>query len=308
MARKKAVLNTNAVPSGLSGGIIAEFIIFIILQGGDLGCDYGVYLEAMQSRNTFEGYRSRGSPARNLSSSPIEYCSTSNFPKTTLNEKIDLYGNVLNIYYTFTVLATILFVLHFCLWVALMVMSATEASFLEDHWDAYAKAKLGFTLAANFVQDIPCSTMAVELFLLRRGAEGLFCWQCSLDASCTTPDYLDKLLATSGQRLTLLVMAISTTTLWKSISSFFRWSRVDQCDVFIIRACASLFAGFLYACFIMTPCMTILKYRYFALPGITPGLMASIVDKLFIFGALIWCLVLMAVCCCPCLQLIKLAQ
>ena len=307
MARKAAEKNTNALPTGLSTGIIFEFVIFVLLQGADLGCDYGVYAEAAQSKETFAKYRD-SAVVRNLSSAPIEYCTTSTFPEKKLTQKLEAFDTALGIYYVFTVLATILFVAHFILWVGFMALSATEGSFLEDHWHIYVKAKVGFTLAANLLQDVPCSTLAIELFLLRRGTDGLFCWLCSLDKSCTSTDYLDTLLSTSGQRLALLILAISITTLWKAISSFFRWSRAEQCDVFVIRAPASLFAGFLYACFIMTPAMAILKYRYYALPGIQAGFISSIIDKLFIFGALMWCLVLVTVCCCPCLQLIKLAQ
>lgn len=316
MARKVVQKNQNAVPGGFNMGIVVEFIIFLLLQGFDIYCNYGVYFESSKSSATYEEFASllvsnnatEKAAGRNLTVLPLEFCSSSTFDTKKTNELLDQYGTTLEIYLTFTIVATIIFCLHFLLWVSTIAFSLTTADFLQENWDILVKGKIVFTLAANFLQDIPCSTIAIELYLLRRGTGGLICWQCSVDPECKTVDYLETLLAPSSQALTLLILAICLTTLWKAISSFFRWSRADECDVFIIRATTSLFAGFLYACIIMTPAMTILKYRYFTLPGVTPGFLADLVDKLFIIGALFWSIGILTVCCCPLLRLIRLAQ
>ena len=316
MARKVVKKNHNAVPGGFNSGILVEFFIFLLLQGFDVYCNYGVYFESSKSLATYEELASllvsnnstEKAEGRNLTGLPLEFCSSSTFkPKKTI-EVIEQYGTTVDIYLTFTVVATIIFSLHFLLWVVTITFSLMEADFLQENWEILVKGKIVFTLAANFLQDIPCSTIAIELYLLRRGSNGLICWQCSVDPECKSGDYLETLLAPSSGALTLLILAICLTTLWKAISSFFRWSRVDECDVFIIRATTSLFAGFLYASVIMTPAMTILKYRYFTLPGVTPGFLADLVDKLFIIGALFWAVGILAVCCCPLLSLIRLAQ
>lgn len=316
MVRKAAKKDQNPVPGGFNYGLLVEFIIFLILQGFDVYCNYGVYLESSNSLASYEDlstslYGSNTTKARgglNLTRSPLGFCSSSTFNQKKTIELFEQFGQTLDIYFGFTVLATIIFCLHFLLWVATLIFSLMEADFLQENWDILVKGKIGFTLAANFVQDIPCSTIAIELYLLRRGTNGLICWRCSLDPLCTTEDYLETLLGPSSNALFLLIVAICLTTLWKAISSFFRWSRAEQCDVFIIRATTSLFAGFLYACIIMTPAMTILKYRYFTLPGVTPGFISDLIDKLFIIGALFWSVGILTVCCCPLLRLIRLAQ
>lgn len=306
----------NAVPGGFNYGILVEFIIFLILQGFDIYCNYGVYFESSKALVTYDDLSASiltsntTEPNRgfNLTVSPLGFCSSSTFkPKKTI-ELFEQYEQTLDIYFSFTIIATIIFSLHFLLWVVTLACSLMEADFLQDNWDVLVNGKIIFTLAANFVQDIPCSTVGIELYLLRRGTTGLICWQCSMDPKCTSVHYLETLLAPSSSALTLLILAICLTTLWKAISSFFRWSRVDQCDVFIIRSTTSLFAGFLYACIIMTPAMTILKYRYFTLPGVTPGFVSAVIDKLFIIGALFWSVGILTVCCCPLLRLIRLAQ
>lgn len=316
MARKAAKKDQNAVPGGFNYGILVEFFIFLALQGFDIYCNYGVYFESSNSLAAYDDISasllaSNSTEPRggvNLTVRPLGFCSSSTFKPKKTTELLEQYEQTLEIYFAFTIIATIIFSLHFLLWVATLAFSLMEADFLQENWDVLVNGKIAFTLAANFVQDIPCSTIGIELYLLRRGTNGLICWQCSLDPKCTSVDYLEALLAPSSQALSLLIVAICLTTLWKAISSFFRWSRVDQCDVFIIRSTTSLFAGFLYACIIMTPAMTILKYRYFTLPGVTAGFIADLVDKLFIIGALFWSVGILTVCCCPLLRLIRLAQ
>lgn len=316
MARKVVQKNQNAVPGGFNSGILVEFLIFLVLQGFDVYCTYGVYLEASNALVNYEEFVSHLTSSnstqkeggRNLSALPLEFCSSSTFKPQKMIELFEQYETTVDIYLTFTIIATINFSLHFLLWVVTIGFSLMEAEFLQENWDILVKGKIVFTMAANFIQDIPCSTIAIELYLLRRGTSGLICWQCSVDPDCESLEYLETLLAPSTQALTLLILAICLTTLWKAISSFFRWSRADECDVFIIRATTSLFAGFLYACIIMTPAMTILKYRFFTLPGVTPGFLADLVDKLFIIGALFWSVGILTVCCCPLLRLIRLAQ
>ena len=316
MARKAAKKNQNAVPGGYNYGILVEFFIFLALQGFDIYCNYGVYFESSKSLDIYDDFSAALLVANdtqpkggiNLTVRPLSFCSSSTFNKKKTIELFEQYEQTLEIYFAFTIIATIIFCLHFLLWVITLTFSLMEADFLQENWEILVNGKIAFTLAANFVQDIPCSTIGIELYLLRRGTNGLICWQCSMDPKCTSVDYLETLLAPSSQALSLLIVAICLTTLWKAISSFFRWSRVDQCDVFIIRATTSLFAGFLYACIIMTPAMTILKYRYFTLPGVTAGFISDLVDKLFIIGALFWSVGILTVCCCPLLRLIRLAQ
>jgi len=129
-----------------------------------------------------------------------------------------------------------------------------------------------------------------------------------MDVTCLHTARVEELMSPSTSRLVVLVMGIILATMWKSISFFFRWSRLDECELFLIRAATSLFAGFMYTCIIMTPMFTIMKYQYFVLPGVQPGLLASIIDKVFIVGVLFWGIGILGICCCPLLKLIRLAS
>lgn len=288
-----------------------EFVIFLILQGFDLYCNYAVFLGAQEDGKTYSDV-AKIDPSilqqKNYTKKPTSYCTREEFDKKAITETREKFNMILEVYFVFVVVSTIIFSLHFILWVTTIVFSFLQPDFLQEHWDILVKGKIGFTLAANFVQDIPCSMLAMELYLLRRGSRGLICWQCAMDIDCVNTAHVEELMAPSTSSLSLLLFAITISTLWKAISSFFRWSRVDECNVFIIRSTTSLFAGFLYACIILTPMFAILKYEFFILPGVEPGLIGSIVDKVFIVGVLFWAIGILGVCCCPLLRLIRLAD
>lgn len=321
-AHKKAVIPTG---EGVNRGIIAEFIIFLVFQGFDLYACAGVFVESRDALHTYETLKALNKtvkvsmhqnssfklqPTTSIIASKL--CTSDGvldgFSAKKIAELVDIYHMGFSVYTFFFSLACGIFILHFVYWVALLVMSTLEANFLQEYWHWTVKIKLCFTLAASFLQDIPVSTLTMELYLLRRGNAGLICWQCSLDPKCVNDDYIENLLSKSTSAMSLLVVAITFTTLWKGISGFFRWARDEHCDVFILRALASIFAGFIYMTVILTPCMTILKYRYYTLPGVTPGFIAAVIDRVFIIGALLWSIGILAVCCCPLLSLIKLAQ
>jgi hypothetical protein len=310
MGRKKAAKKQNVVPVGFNKGVFMEFIIFLVLQGFDVYCNFAVFLNCKDDAKTYDDI-SKVDPSialqKNYTNKPTSYCTRGEFETKPITELREKFNGILEVYFTFVVVSSIIFSLHFMLWVTTITFSILVPDFLQEHWDVLVKGKVGFTLAANFVQDIPCSMLAMELYLLRRGSDGLVCWQCAMDLTCLTTSNVETLLAPSTSLLSLLIVAVTISTLWKAISSFFRWSRVDECDVFIIRAATALFAGFLYACIILTPMLAILKYEFFKLPGVEPGLVGAIVDKVFIVGALFWAVGILGVCCCPLLRLIRLA-
>ena len=324
MARKAAQKAVIPTGEGVNKGIIAEFIFFLIFQGFDFYAVIGVFSESRSALSTYRALEALNKTAQvsqtgNVlqttpasSTSPLLLCTSEGvydaFSARKIGQHIDSYEFGLNVFLFFFVITCGLFNLHFLYWVALLVMSSLEANFLQEHWHWTVRAKLCFTVGASFLQDIPISTITMELYLLRRGNSGLICWQCALDPKCTNNDYIGELSSQSTRAMAILVIAICIITLWKGISGFFRWARDEHCDIFPIRALASIFAGFIYMTIILTPCMTILKYRYFNLPGVTRGFIADVIDRFFIVGAMIWSVGILAVCCCPLLNLIKLAQ
>lgn len=311
MARKAAAKKANVVPTGFNKGVFAEFIIFVFLQGFNLYAVFSVLGDATSDAARYDKLATLdpGIPQRkNYTSKPTSYCSQEPFDPQKLADTRKAYTAMIEAYSAFVVIASLIFSFHFLLWVFTIVFSYLIPDFLQEHWTLLVRGKVAFTLAANFLQDIPCSVIATQLFLLRRGASGLICWDCAMDLNCLHTARVEELMSPSNSKITVLAMGIILATMWKAVSSFFRWSRLDECELFLIRAATSLFAGFLYTCFIITPMFAIMKYQYYILPGIQPGLLASIIDKVFIVGVLFWAVGILGVCCCPLLKLIRLAS
>lgn len=311
MSRKQAKQKANVVPVGFNKGVFAEFVIFIFLQGFNLYAVWALLSDAVKDGERYEQIAKLDPtlPSRkNYTSKPTSYCTQEPFDQKKITDTRISYNGMIEAYFAFVVISALIFSCHFVLWVVTIVFSYLIPDFLQEHWTALVRGKLAFTLAANFVQDIPCSVIATQLYLLRRGASGLICWECAMDIHCLHTARVEELMSPSTSRITVLVMGIILATMWKSISFFFRWSRLDECELFLIRAATSLFAGFLYTCIIMTPMFTIMKYQYFVLPGVQPGLLASIIDKVFIVGVLFWAIGILGICCCPLLKLIRLAS
>lgn len=311
MSRKAASKKANIVPTGFNKGVFAEFVIFLFLQGFNLYAVWSVLSDAVNDNERYDktAKLDPSIPSRkNYTSKPTGYCSQEPFDQKQITDTRNSYIGMIEAYFAFVVIAALIFSFHFLLWVFTLVFSYLIPDFLQEHWTLLVRGKAMFTLAANFVQDIPCSVIATQLFLLRRGAMGLICWECAMDLTCLHTARVEELMAPSSSKLTVLVLGVILATMWKSISFFFRWSRLDECELFLIRAATSLFAGFLYMCIIVTPMFAIMKYQYFILPGIQPGLLASIIDKVFIVGVLFWAIGILGVCCCPLLKLIRLAS
>ena len=168
--------------------------------------------------------------------------------------------------------------------------------------------KVYFLIAASLLQDIPLSAISAELFSVQQGGQGLVCWSCKVSGSCQDVKQLEARLNRSTVAMWLNLAAIGLTSLWKGISSFYRWSRVNYCEAFYFRACTAVFAGGLFFIVILTPAMTVLQYRYFIKPDVSGGLLKDIIDRVYIIGAIVWVLVLAVIFCCPLLNLIRVTQ
>ena len=294
----------------LRKGLVWEMIFFMFLQGMDVGAAFGIYLEGMQASSiygniiNYKNSTNETSPYRPAKS--IGYCTTTEWDMEKVHELYDLYGLVLNIYMFFLGIAGLIFFLHFCMWVVAILLSLTKIDFITEQMPKVVTGKIIFSLCESFIHDIPISCIAIELYLLRRGSQGLVCYLCSHSPTCNKADHIDDLLSGSSGKLSFLLFAIGLTTTWKGLTSMFRFSRTGVIDIFIIRAVVSLFAAGIYIIVILTPAMVLLKYRYYTLPGVNGGFFADIIDRVMIIGALLWIILLMGGCCCPLMSMIKL--
>lgn len=294
----------------LRKGLVWEMIFFMFLQGMDVGAAFNIWLEGTKAYTEYGKFINYKNTTNQTTPRPkpkaVSYCTTTEWDMEKLQELYSLYDVVLKIYMFFLAIAGLIFFLHFCMWIVAIILSLTKIDFITEQMPKVVTGKIIFSVAESFLHDIPISCIAIELYLLRRGSNGLICYVCTHSPTCTKADHLDDLLSDSAGKLSFLLFAIALTSTWKGLTSMFRFSRTDVIDIFIIRAVVSLFASGIYNIVILTPAMVLLKYRYYTLPGVTKGFFSDIIDRVMIIGALLWLIVIMGGCCCPLMSIIKL--
>ena len=293
--------------AGINKGLLAEFIIFLLLQGFDLFSNTWVLSESVGVQNRLQKYE--GYPnVSTLNNSVPDFCVGVEWAKEKIAREIDHFSSVIYLYSFFLAVTVCIFTLHLLAWLYTLQLSFRSRRFNENTQETLIKMKVYFLIAASLLEDIPLSAISAELFSSQQGQQGLVCWGCKVSGLCHDIKQLESRLSRSTVAMWLNLTAIGLTSLWKGISSFYRWSRVDYCEAFYIRACTAVFAGGMFSIVILTPAMTVLKYRYFVQPGITGGLLEDIIDRIYIIGAIFWVLVLAVIFCCPLLNFIRVTQ
>lgn len=299
--------NNGTRIAGVNKGLLAEFVIFLLLQGFDLISNTWVLNESIGVQNRVEKYEIYPNVST-LNNSVPDFCVGVQWSEEKITKEIDHFSSVVYVYCFFLVVTVCIFTLHLLAWLYTLQLSFRSRRFNANTQETLIKMKVYFLIAASVLQDIPLSAISAELFSLQQGEQGLVCWSCKVSGLCYDIKQLEHRLSRSAVALWLNLAAIGLTSLWKGISSFYRWSRVDYCEAFYIRACTAVFAGSLYSIVILTPAMTVLKYRYFVRPGISGGLLEDVIDRIYIIGAIFWVLVLAVIFCCPLLNLIRVTQ
>ena len=293
--------------AGVNKGLLAEFIIFLLLQGFDLFSNSWVLNESLGVVSRVKEYENYPNVSA-INNSVPSLCVSVQWSKDEITKQVDHFSSVMYVYCFFLALSACIFTLHLLAWLYTLQLSLRSRRFNANTQETLIKMKVYFLIAASILQDIPLSAISAELFALQQGQEGLVCWFCKVSGLCQEQEQLASRLSRSTTAVWLNFAAIGLTSLWKGISSFYRWSRVDNCEAFYFRACTAVFAGFLYSIVILTPAMTVLRYRYFVRPGVTGGLLKDAIDRVYVIGAIFWVLVLLVIFCCPLLNLIRVAQ
>ena len=293
--------------AGVNKGLLAEFIIFLLLQGFDMFSNTWVLSDSIGVLNRVGKYEMYPNVST-LNNSVPDFCVEVQWSTEKITKEIDHFASIVYVYCFFLAVTTCIFTLHLLAWLYTLQLSFRSRRFNANTQVTLIKMKVYFLIAASLLEDIPLSAISAELFSLQQGQQGLVCWSCKVTGLCQDLKKLQSRLNRSTVALLLNVAAIGLTSLWKGISSFYRWSRVDYCEAFYIRACTAVFAGGLYSIVILTPAMTVLKYRYFVRPGISGGLLEDTIDRVYFLGAMFWVLVLAVIFCCPLLNFIRVTQ
>ncbi|XP_031568051.1 uncharacterized protein LOC116302809 [Actinia tenebrosa] len=292
----------------LNKGLLAEFIIFLISQGFDFFTNCWVLVQVFQVLDKARFYQSYHNVTALNFTTPGICSSNEGWEREEIDVKVKHFYDVVIVYCVFVSLTSLFITLQLMSWLYTLYLSTEKREIGKKGREILVKMKLVFLAAASFLEDIPLSSLTAELFAVQQGARGVTCWLCSVTNSCPDNKTLLDLLDSSQQVLILNACAISVTSLWKGISSFYRWSRIPNCEAFFIRACTSLFVGGLFVIVILTPAMTVLTYRYYSLPGVSGGLVKDLIDRVYVIGVIFWIAVLAVMCCCPLLFMIRVVD
>ena len=291
--------------AGVNRGLLSEFIIFMLLQGFNLFSNSWVLNESLSVLNKVEKYEKYPNVST-INNTVPDLCANVQWAREKISNEINHFSSVIYVYCFFLAVSACIFTLHLLAWLYTLQLSFRSRRFNANTQETLVKMKVYFLIAASLLQDIPMSTISAELYSLQQGQQGLVCWFCKVSGLCPELKQLESRLSRGTTALWLNFTAIALTSLWKGISSFYRWSRIDTCEAFYLRACTAVFAGFLYCVVILTPAMTVLRYRYFI--GIDGGLLEDVIDRVYIIGAIFWVLVVAVIVCCPLLNLIRVTQ
>lgn len=293
--------------AGFNKGILAEFIIFLLLQGFDFFSNTWVLSDSVVVLYRVKKYETYPNITA-INNSVPEFCVEVQWSNEKIQKEINYFASIVYLYSFFLAVTACILTLNLLTWLYTIQLSFRSRRFKSDTHATLIKMKVYFLAAASILEDIPLSAISAELFALQQGEQGLICWTCKVSGLCHDIKQLQSRLSRSSVALWLNLAAIGLTSLWKGISSFYRWSRVGECEAFYIRACTAVFAGGLYSIVILTPAMTVLKYSYFVRPGISGALLEDIIDRVYIIGAIFWVLVLAVIFCCPLLNFIRVTQ
>ena len=294
--------------AGINRGLLSEFIIFLLLQGFDLFSNTWVLNQAVGVLTKVKKYEN-DSIVSTLNNTIPAFCSSVHLPEKKVDEEVEHFSAIVYLYIAFLAVTVFIFTLHLLSWLYTLQLSfKSRRGFNSNTQTTLIRMKVYFLIAASILEDIPLSAISAELFSLQQGQQGLVCWYCKVSGLCSDAKQLQRKINRSRVAMWLNFTAIGMTSLWKGISSFYRWTRIDYCQAFFLRACTSVFFGGLFSIAILTPPMTVLKYRYFVRPGIDSGLLMDIIDRVYVVGAIMWVIILAAVFCCPLLNFIRVSQ
>ena len=286
---------------------VRELISFIFLYGFNLGMDISVLLEAQQSYNAYRvlDNSSGDTGVNNNESKQIPFCSSGPWNKDDYQTEIKSFGEALLAMTIFTALACFLILSYLVgnIWINYRTVTSSKSE--ENQSEKYVVVRFVFGFVCSVLQDIPLTCLAVDLYTRRSGPEGLTCWACYHDETCGDKHILRERFDHTRALVAVSLTAAAVVSLFKGLTTFYRWSRVDNCRCYEIRACVSIFVGVCFATVVITPCLGLLKFSLFTLPSESGNVFSGITDRLFMVGVMIWGVFIIVVVCCPLLRCLQ---
>lgn len=283
-------------------------MLFVLLYGFDLGTDISVLFEAQRSHTAYKRFLDNSNDVSNNESKQIPFCSSDPWNKDDYQREIKSFSEALLAMKFFTALACFLIVSYLVAYILLIRRTITNSKLQENQSEKYVTVKFVFGCVCSMLQDIPLTCLAVDLFAKRSGSQGLTCWACYHDETCADKYILAKRFEQTKTLMAVSLTAAAIVSFYKGLTTFYRWSKVDNCRCFEIRACVSMFVGGCFALVVMTPCLGLLKFSFFTLPSESGNVFSGITDSLFMIGVMIWGVFIVVAFCCPLFRCIQQAQ
>ena len=291
-------------------GLIREYILIIILYCFDIGTEIACYAEVQRSRGRYQSWLEKDYPYSNRTTN-FGICTKGGWNKEDFTEKVELYASLIDAYLFFLIISGLVFMCYILayLWFVLRAWHHRSSSYVEKNRDHIVQVKFTFGFIMSFVLDIPGSCLAVVLYSMRHGVEGLHCWDCAQDVkNCVKKQVMEDRQQLSQSVVGIMFFGLLIVSLWKGITTFYRWSKTDKVDCWQLRGCVALFVGSYYAVIILTPSLGVFKYEFFLLPSQKENVFANFTDSLFMIGMLGWLIFLVIGCCFPLLKCIRIGS
>jgi hypothetical protein len=290
-------------------GLVREYLLIIVLYSLDLGTEFAVYTENIKARTRYEKWLKDDYKYQLNRTTNFGICKSANWDKKDYKDKVGLYGGLLDTYLFFLVISGAIFLCYLLAYLWFVLRSWHRAIYIEENRDHVVRVKFTFGFILSFALDIPGSCLAVILYSLRQGNRGLHCWDCAQDVEkCVNKHELEENIYFSRVVIVLMLFSLVIVSIWKGITTFYRWSKTDKVDCWQIRGCVALFVGVFYVVIVMTPSLGVFKYQFFMLPSQKENVFAQFTDSLFMIGMLGWIIFLVVGCCFPIIKCIRIGS
>ena len=290
-------------------GLVREFILIITLYCLDIGTEFGCFSEIHVSRIRYQKWLLPDANYQHNYTAGFGVCKSSDWDKEEFEAKVNSYAALTDAYLFFLIISGCIFICYALAYIWFVLRAWYRSEYIAENRQSILRIKFFFGFLLSFALDIPGSCMAVVLYSMRYGERGLHCWDCAQDVTrCTKKQELEHRQYISELVIVLMFLTLLIVSIWKGITTFYRWSKTDKVDCWQLRGCVALFVGAYYVVIILTPALGIFKYMFFRLPSQVNNVFAEFTNSLFMIGMLGWIIFMVVGCCYPLLKCIRVGS
>ena len=123
-------------------GLVREYLLIFILYSLDLGTEFAVYTENITERGKYEKWLNDDYSYQFNRTTGYGICKSADWDKTDYQNKVDLYGRVLDTYLFFLVISGAIFLCYLLAYLWFVLRSWHRAQYIEENRDHDVAFKL----------------------------------------------------------------------------------------------------------------------------------------------------------------------